>query len=125
MIAMRIKNMGPAQELPKETDPYESAIFAAELGEAPTIDLHELMKDEAISQLDQFLNHEFVDGTEVIKIIHGRGTGKLRDVIHAYLGDQELVAKFRDAETQNQKGGVTFAALYSKDRTSESRLKEV
>lgn len=122
---MKIKDMGPAQEIPKEKDQYELEIFATELGgEAPVVDLHELTKDEAIGQLDQFINHEFVSGTEVIKIIHGRGTGKLRDSIHDFLRDHDLVARFRDADDPNQKGGVTFAALYSKDRPSESRLKE-
>ncbi len=89
------------------------AIFAAELGDAPEIDLHGMDVPLAVSQLDQYINHEFVAGSEAVKIIHGRGTGKLRDAIHAYLKKQtELVAAFRDSRSPGQQGGVTIAALH-------------
>lgn len=98
---------------PVRTDPHESAIFAAELGESPEIDLHGESVDVALSLLDAFLNHEFVAGTEVVKIIHGRGEGKLREAIHDALGKQTtLVASFRDAQSRKQQGGVTYAALH-------------
>lgn len=103
----------PAPELPRPSDQYETAIFAAELGSAPEIDLHGETVDEALVRLDQFINHEFVAGTEVVKIIHGRGSGKLRAAIHDYLRKQtELVAYFRDAQTPAQQGGATYAALH-------------
>jgi DNA mismatch repair protein MutS2 len=89
-------------------------MFAAEIGSAPMIDLHNLETHEALLTLDRFINHEFMEGTEAVKIIHGRGTGKLRDTVHAFLRNHDLVAKFRDAQAPSQQGGVTVAALYSK-----------
>mgnify|MGYP001598232775 CR=1 FL=1 len=98
---------------PQQTNPYEASIFAAELGEAREIDLHGESIDVALSLLDAFLNHEFVAGTEVVKIIHGRGEGKLRDAIREALAKQtELVAFFRDAESRKEQGGVTYVALH-------------
>lgn len=102
-----------APDSPRPSDQFESAIFAAELGEAPEIDLHGETVDVALSLLDAFINHEFVTGTEVVKIIHGRGSGKLRAAIHDYLKEQtELVAYFRDAQSPAQQGGATYAALH-------------
>lgn len=99
--------------VPETQNPHESAIFAAELGEATELDLHGQDVNLAVSQLDQFINHEFVAGTDVVKIIHGRGTGKLRDAIHAWLKKHpQMVAYFRDARGPSQQGGVTFAALH-------------
>jgi dsDNA-specific endonuclease/ATPase MutS2 len=100
-------------EAPKPSDPWEIAIFAAEVGHAPEIDLHGKSRHEALGLLESFLNHEFVAGTEVVKIIHGRGNGILRNAIHKSLDGHELVARFRDADDPAQKGGVTYAALHS------------
>ena len=97
----------------KESNPFETAIFAAELGDAPSLDLHGMSVDVALSQLDAFINHEFVEGTEAVHIIHGRGTGKLRDAIHAWLKkNTEMVAAYRDARDPRKMGGVTIAALH-------------
>ncbi len=91
----------------------ELAMFAAELGEAPEIDLHGMSIDEAIRVADFFIDREFVAGSEAIKIIHGRGTEKLRNAIHQFLKkDKVRVASFRDAEGMGQQGGVTLVALY-------------
>jgi DNA mismatch repair protein MutS2 len=104
------KNPSPSE--PVHNNPFESAMFAAELGDAPEIDLHGEDIDTAMVQLDQFINHEFIAGTEAIKIIHGRGEGRLREAIHKYLRKQtELVAAFRDSQNPGQQGAVTLAAL--------------
>lgn len=89
----------------------EAAIFAAELGSVPEIDLHGQTIDQALSMLDSFLNHECLQGTEAVKIIHGRGTGALQKAIHVFLQDHPLVLLIKDASSMGQQGGVTYAAL--------------
>ena len=105
-------------EMPQETDPNETVIFAAELGgQVPTIDLHGFTRDWAKNQLDSFLHHAFMQGDEVIKIIHGRGGGWLRQMVHEYLAEQEklgLVAKFRGSNNPAEQNAVIFAALHRK-----------
>lgn len=103
---------------PRLTDPYESALFAAELGAAPEIDLHGETVDSALARVDAFLDHEFYAGTEAVKIIHGRGGGALRQAVRDYLKKQtHLVAAFRDAQSPGQLGGVTLVALSRRSRT--------
>jgi DNA mismatch repair protein MutS2 len=92
----------------------ESAAWAAELGGAPEIDLHGLSTDMALAELDDFLHREIMKGERVIKIIHGRGRGKLRDVTREWLTNQKqdgLVLYFRDANDPGQVGGTTLAVL--------------
>jgi DNA mismatch repair protein MutS2 len=101
----------------QERGGIESKIFAAELGSgAPEIDLHDSSDTEGgVRELDQFLNHEFVNGEEVVKIIHGRGTGKMRQAVHDYLKTVSFVETFRDSESPSGIMGVTFAVLTKKE----------
>ena len=98
-----------------ETNSFETALFAAEIGDqAPTIDLHGHTVDLALSRLDSFLHHELLQGTDAIKIIHGRGGGWLREAVLKYLREQQqagLVGAFREATDPRQNGAVTLAAL--------------
>lgn len=101
----------PAQE--KNISPQEAAMFAAEIGEAPQIDLHGESADAALSQLDAFIHHELMRGSEAVKIIHGRGTGTLRAAILAWLQRHPtLIAAHRDASSPAQQGGMTVVALH-------------
>lgn len=105
------------EKISTSTSPFEDALFAAELGDAPFVDLHGCTIDQAVHQLDQFLNHEFVSGTEAVKVVHGRGSGKMREAIHHFLKTQKLVAAFRDSNAPGEQGGVTIAALHSPKNT--------
>jgi len=110
------KSEKPSEATPAApTDAFESAIFAAELGECPEIDLHGLTKDLALHELDKFLHQELMAGSETIRVIHGRGDQILRKAIHAWLAKQQdlnLVAKFRDAQKSGEQNAVTYAALH-------------
>ncbi|MFZ2803768.1 MAG: Smr/MutS family protein [Patescibacteria group bacterium] len=103
-----------AQEPKAPNNPHESTIFAAELGTAVTIDLHGLDVNQATSDLDQFLNHEFMQGTEVVKIIHGRGEQKLKKMVEAHLKNNPLIDYSRGAQSPGQQGAVTYAVLVKK-----------
>lgn len=96
--------------------PYEQTAFAAELNdETPMVDLHGMSANEAVHALISAVNHEFMNGSDAIRIIHGRGSGVLRNAIHEELRRQtELVAYFRGATSPGQSGGVTIAVLHSK-----------
>jgi len=94
---------------------YETRVFAAEIGDAPTVDLHGLTVDLAMHRLDEFIHHELMLGTDVIKIIHGRGGGWLRESVQRQLNELKqkgLVAYFRGAQNPALHNAVTFAALH-------------
>ena len=63
--------------------------------------------DEAIPEIDRFLNDCFMSGISPVQIIHGKGTGKLRQGIQNYLKTIPFITKFESADPQNGGDGVT------------------
>ncbi len=55
------------------------------------LDLHGTRVDDALEQLESFLNDATVSGLSAVRIIHGVGTGALRSAIREYLGHHPLV----------------------------------
>ena len=106
----------PAKPPKNDSGIHESTAFAAEFNEeAPTIDLHGMTRDEAVHNLENELHHQFMLGTKALRIIHGRGSGALRNAVHGYLREEkQLVAYFRDATLPGMQDGVTVAVLFSK-----------
>lgn len=99
---------------PQTKNDCEMAIFAAELGHAPSIDLHGMNAHEGVIELVSYLNRCFVHEGGVVKVIHGRGSGALRKAIHEMLAHDPLVEYFRDAHSAREHGGVTYVCLKRK-----------
>jgi DNA mismatch repair protein MutS2 len=75
------------------------------------LDLRGKMKDEALSALDNFLDYSMMYGHHRVRIIHGRGTGAIRQAVHFSLKTQPSVLHF-EFETQESGGdGVTVVDL--------------
>ncbi|MBI2473787.1 Smr/MutS family protein [Candidatus Uhrbacteria bacterium] len=106
------KNISPPEA--NKHQEQEILIFSAELGTPPQIDLHANDAHEACGAVDRFLNDQFMAGERVGKIIHGRGTGKLREAVHHLLQDHPLVEYYRDAQALHAVGGVTYVVLSRK-----------
>jgi DNA mismatch repair protein MutS2 len=67
--------------------------------------------DEALSRLEKFLDESTVTDQQVLRIIHGHGTGQLRRAVADFLKDHPLVARFQTAKTEQGGGGVTVVEL--------------
>jgi len=67
--------------------------------------------DEAITRVEKFLDESTVSDLNVIRIIHGHGTGQLRRGLAAFLKEHPLVAKFDLAPNNQGGGGVTVVEL--------------
>jgi DNA mismatch repair protein MutS2 len=67
--------------------------------------------DEAIARVEKFLDESTVSDQQVVRIIHGHGTGQLRRGLAAFLKEHPLVAKFDLAPTNQGGGGVTVVEL--------------
>lgn len=83
------------------------AIDAEEI--APEIDLRGMSKEEAMMELEKFLDAAMMRNVNHVRIIHGKGTGVLRQAAQLVLKSHSGVTKFA-FETQNMGGdGVTIA----------------
>jgi len=67
--------------------------------------------DEAITRVEKFLDESTVSDQQVVRIIHGHGTGQLRRGLAAFLKEHPLVARFELAPTNQGGGGVTVVEL--------------
>jgi DNA mismatch repair protein MutS2 len=67
--------------------------------------------DDAIARVEKFLDESTVSDVQVVRIIHGHGTGQLRRGLAAFLKEHPLVAKFELAPTNQGGGGVTVVEL--------------
>lgn len=67
--------------------------------------------DSAIEIIDKYLDSCYVSGIHQVRIVHGKGTGKLRDVIHNYLKNNKYVKSFSIAPYGEGDFGVTIVNL--------------
>ena len=75
------------------------------------IDLRGQASDEAILELDNYIDNAILSGLETIRIIHGKGTGVLRKNIQAHLRHHKSIESFRLGTFGEGENGVTIATL--------------
>ena len=78
------------------------------------LDLHRLTVDEAIPKIDDFLHDMYQAGIYHCLIIHGKGTGVLRQEIGRYLATHALVKHFGQADRYHGGIGATEVELSTK-----------
>ncbi len=78
---------------------------------AQEIHLRRLTIDEALIRLDRYLNDAFLAGLATVRVIHGKGTGALRQAVREELKNHPLVKSFRPAELEEGGNGATIVEL--------------
>jgi DNA mismatch repair protein MutS2 len=78
---------------------------------ASTINLLGMRVEEALDELEPFLNHASVQHISELRIVHGKGTGALMKGVRGYLDGHPLVASFRTGERFEGGDGVTVVTL--------------
>ena len=67
--------------------------------------------DEALNELDKYLDDAYAANLPSVRIVHGKGTGALRKAVHNYLRRQKHVKSFRLGEFGEGDSGVTIAVF--------------
>jgi DNA mismatch repair protein MutS2 len=76
--------------------------------------LRHLTIDEALIKLDQYLNDAFMTGLYQVRVIHGKGTGILREAVREQLSKHSLVKSYRSGGYGEGGDGVTIVQLAEK-----------
>jgi DNA mismatch repair protein MutS2 len=76
-----------------------------------TVDVRGHRVDEAVIQVDRFLDESLLAGRDTVFIIHGHGTGALRQAVRTHLQGHQAIDKFRPGEQNEGGDGVTVAFL--------------
>ena len=77
----------------------------------PEINLLGMTVDEAIPIIDKYLDDCFITKLSPVRIVHGKGTGALRNGIHRYLKSNKHVDSFRLGTFGEGEMGVTVVTL--------------
>lgn len=78
---------------------------------SPKIDLRGYKVADALQDLETFLDKASMINLSPVEIIHGHGTGQLRQAIRDYLSDSPYVAKYRQGEDSEGGNGVTIVDI--------------
>jgi|TARA_B100000315_G_C14456875_1_gene531822 DNA mismatch repair protein MutS2 len=78
------------------------------------VHLRRLTVDEALLKLDQYLNDAFMAGLYQVRVVHGKGTGTLRQAVREKLAKHPLVKSHRLGEYGEGGVGVTMVELAPK-----------
>lgn len=100
-------------QAPKESKKYSGGHTAIMKSAhiKPEINLLGMTVDEAISELDKYLDDAALAHLNQVRIIHGKGTGALRKGVQEYLKKQPYVKSFRAGEFGEGDMGVTIVEL--------------
>ena len=78
---------------------------------SPELNLLGMTVDEAIMEMDKFLDDALLAHATTVRIVHGKGTGALRKGIHEHLRRLKYVKEFRLGEFGEGDAGVTVVKL--------------
>jgi len=59
------------------------------------LDLHGLVVDEALARVVDEIDRSLLRGADRVEVVHGKGSGRLRDALHRHLASMTVVVAFR------------------------------
>lgn len=80
-------------------------------GARPELDLHGLTVDEALPLVDKYLDDAYLAGLRTVRLVHGKGTGALRQAVRRFVASHPLVASFRPGTAEEGGAGTTVCQL--------------
>jgi DNA mismatch repair protein MutS2 len=75
------------------------------------VDLRGLMSEDALDKMERYMEQAYLAGLPFVRIIHGKGTGKLRQAVREALRGHEYVKSFEEGGDKEGGEGVTVAKL--------------
>ncbi len=75
------------------------------------LDVRGMRADEALNQVQYFIDDAILVGASQVRILHGKGNGILRQLIRQYLGSVPNVKSYRDEHVQFGGAGITVVEL--------------
>jgi DNA mismatch repair protein MutS2 len=75
------------------------------------VSLRGMMVEEALEALERYLEKAYLAGLPFVRIVHGKGTGKLRTAVRAALRGHSYVRAFEEAHPNEGGEGVTVALI--------------
>lgn len=108
---------------PDDHEPEDDDIATPALTDE--LDLHTFLPKECADVVEEYLHAAQEAGMQVVRIIHGKGTGTLRRIVHGVLDKHPAVARYALADVASGSWGATLVEVKplagSPDRGDEQR----
>ncbi len=75
------------------------------------LNLRGKLVEEGLEELDRYLEKAYSSGLLFVRIIHGKGTGKMREAVRNALKSSPYVASFEEPKDNEGGAGVTVAKM--------------
>lgn len=111
---------GQVTELPDEKKKEERKVEAEGSGRAALsntkspgleLNLRGKLVEEGLEELERYLERAFSAGLLFVRIVHGKGTGRMRDAVRNALKSSPYVASFEEPKENEGGAGVTVATM--------------
>ena len=86
-------------------------MMAKRLSFKPDIDVRGQRAEEALANIQSFIDESIMLRQKTLRILHGKGYGILKEIIRNYLRTEPAVQSFRDEHVQLGGAGITVVEL--------------
>ncbi len=103
-----------AEQAPQKVKPVKSSVSKVQIAAHPVTmecDVRGMNLEDAIMEVDQFIDNAVLQGLKTLSIIHGKGTGVLRSGIREHLKRYPPVAEQRPGKYGEGEDGITVVTL--------------
>ncbi|MCL6520639.1 MAG: endonuclease MutS2 [Armatimonadetes bacterium] len=116
-VSVPFSVLRPAKSISKKIEKATGAvqISAEKVGQiSPELKLIAQRVEQALINLDKYLDDAYLAGLASVRIIHGKGTGALRKAVWEFLANHHAVESFRLGEQDEGGTGATIVKLREK-----------
>lgn len=102
------KRSQPSKPAPAQSEAKVEVVLQSR---ANSLDLRGQRADDALVELEAFLDRTALEGADTVYVIHGHGTGALRKVVREYLATSPYVSRYRPGGAGEGGDGVSVVSL--------------
>ena len=110
-----LERKGKEEESPieKKTQKAEGSTRVPAAAQSPGLELNLRGKlvEDGLLELERFLERAYSAGLLFVRIVHGKGTGKMRDAVRQALKESSYVASYEEPKNSEGGAGVTVANM--------------
>ncbi len=111
LTTVEIRNLRKISATSRPATGVKTSLMNVEETESNQIHLRGMTVDEAKEHLDRFLDRAVIGGLQLVYVVHGKGTGKLRRMLTEYLKNHPEVSELRLGNWNEGGAGVTVVKL--------------
>ena len=89
----------------------ETSRLLGQLSVETEVHLRRMPVRQALDKLDRYLSDAVIAGYPWVRVVHGKGTGTMREAVREFLSKHPSVVGQRAAAPSEGNGGVTIAIL--------------